>query len=166
MRSDQTVRQAIEEYADMVQRICFLHLKNREDTEDIFQTVFLKYTLYPGVFQDKAHEKAWLIRVTVNACKDLLKSFYRKQTVPLDLLSDSAAASNDANREVLFAVLSLPKKYKDVIYLYYYEGYTAIEIADILNKSQNGIYTLLARGRTLLKQQLGGDGFESDPKSI
>lgn len=75
MRSEQEVNRAIEQYADTVRRLCMLHLKNYADTEDIFQTVFLKYVLSSVVFENEEHEKAWFIRVTINACRDLLKSF-------------------------------------------------------------------------------------------
>ena len=71
MRSEQEVNRAIELYADTVTRICMLHLKNRSDTEDIFQEVFLKYTLSSVTFENTEHEKAWIIRVTINKCKDL-----------------------------------------------------------------------------------------------
>ena len=84
MRSEEAVREAIDRYADMVKRICFIHLKNEADTEDIFQTVFLKYAMSEVEFASREHEKAWLIRVTINACKDLLKSFFRRRTVTLD----------------------------------------------------------------------------------
>lgn len=82
MRSEQEVNRAIEEYADMVKRICVLHLKNDADTEDIFQTVFLRYALHTAPFRGPEHEKAWLIRVTLNACRDLLRSFFRSRTIP------------------------------------------------------------------------------------
>lgn len=75
MRSEQEVNRAIEQYSDTVRRLCLIHLKNDADTEDIFQTVFLKYVLSSVSFESKEHEKAWFIRVTINACKDLLKSF-------------------------------------------------------------------------------------------
>lgn len=146
----------METYADLVRRICALHVKNRQDTEDIFQTVFLKYLLYSGTFQSAVHEKAWFVRVTVNACRDVLRSLFRRNTVPLET-AEELSAGNSENREVLQAVLSLPAKYKDAIYLHYYEGYTAAEIAEILQKKENTVYTWLARGRELLRQQLGGD---------
>lgn len=146
----------METYADLVRRICALHVKNRQDTEDIFQTVFLKYLLYSGTFQSAEHEKAWFVRVTVNACRDVLRSLFRRNTVPLET-AEELSAGNSENREVLQAVLSLPVKYKDAIYLHYYEGYTAAEIAGILQKKENTVYTWLARGRELLRQQLGGD---------
>ncbi|NCB50857.1 MAG: sigma-70 family RNA polymerase sigma factor [Clostridia bacterium] len=157
MRSEREVSRVIERYADTVRRICLLHLKNYADTEDIFQTVFLKYALYSGEFESAEHEKAWLIRVTVNACHDLLKSFSRKNTVSLELLSEEAAAEKPENGEVLAAVLSLPQKYKDVIYLHYYEGYSAVEIAKMLGKNENTVYSLLSRARNMLKDILGGE---------
>lgn len=75
MHSEQEANRAIELYSDMIRKICMLHLKNYADTEDIFQTVFMKYLLHTAPFESEEHEKAWFIRVTVNACKDLLKSF-------------------------------------------------------------------------------------------
>lgn len=166
MRSDYEASQAIERYADMVRRICLLHLKNQQDTEDIFQTVFMKYVLYSGEFKSEEHEKAWFARVTINACKDLLKSFYRRNTVPLDAVAETAAEADSDQTEVLEAVLSLPKKYKDAIYLFYYEGYSAAETAHILKKKENTVYTLLSRGRQLLKEKLGGDDFEQNTKCV
>jgi len=157
MRSEREVNRAIELYADTVRRICLLHLKNYADTEDIFQTVFLKYALYSGEFESSEHEKAWLIRVTVNACHDLLKSFSHRNTVSLEVLAEESAAEDPENGEVLQAVLSLPKKYKDVIYLHYYEGYSAVEIAKMLGKNENTVYSLLSRARGLLKDMLGGE---------
>lgn len=155
MRSEEEVGRAIDKYADMVRRICMLHLKNDADTEDIFQTVFMKYVLEPTVFESEDHEKAWLIRVTVNACKDLIKSFFRSHTQPLE---DALACTEvrEDHREVLEAVLALPEKYKDVIYLHYFEGYSAVEISGILKKNVNTIYTLLRRAKDLLRDRLGG----------
>ena len=160
MRSEQESSRAIERYADTVRRLCMLHLKNQADTEDIFQTVFLKYILSPVVFESEEHEKAWIIRVTINACKDLLKSFSRRHMVSLDEIMEPAAALPPDNREVLEAVLSLPPKYKDVVYLHYYEGYTAPQMSRILGKNVNTIYTLLTRSKQILKEKLGGDWYE------
>ena len=153
MRSEQEVNRAIEQYADMVFRLCMVSLKNRADAEDIFQTVFLKYTLHSKPFDSPDHEKAWLIRVTVNACKDLLKNFFRRNTVPLE---EAASAVTPEHFSILEAVRSLPKNYRDVVYLHYYEGYSAPEIADILKKNPNTVYTHLTRAREMLKDMLGG----------
>ena len=157
MRSEQEVNRAMEQYADTVQRLCMIHLKNYHDTEDIFQTVFQKYVLSSVVFENKEHEKAWFIRVTINACKDLLKSFFHSRTVPLEELIDQPSEFTQDNSDVLEAVLSLPEKYRIVVHLYYYEGYSAAEISRILGKNVNTVYTLLTRSKQLLKEKLGGD---------
>ena len=159
MRSEQEVDIAIERYSDTVRRLCMVHLKNYADTEDIFQVVFLKYAVSNVIFENQEHEKAWFVRVTLNACRDLLKSFFRSRTVSLDQLLEQPAALTPDHREVLEAVLSLPQKYKDVVYLHYYEDYTAPQIADLLGKNVNTIYTLLTRSRQLLKDKLGGDTY-------
>ena len=159
MRSEQEANRAIERYADTVRRICMIHLKNHADTEDIFQNVFLKYVLSTAVFESEEHEKAWFIRVTINACRDLLKSFFRSRTVSLDTLLDQPAELTQEDHTVLEAVLALPPKYRDVVYLHYYEGYTAEEIGKILGKKTNTVYTMLTRARALLKEKLGGEEY-------
>ena len=168
MRSEQETNRAIDLYADMIRRICMVHLKNQADTEDIFQTVFLKDLLSPTAFESPEHEKAWFIRVTVNACKDLLRSVFRSRTVPLDCLAEQPDQQlTQENREVLQAVLSLPGKYKDVVYLHYYEGYTAPQIGEMLEKKVNTVYTLLTRAKKLLQEQLGGDDdAKADPTGV
>lgn len=157
MRSEQEVNRAIERYSDTVQRLCLVYLKNHADTEDVFQTVFFKYYLSSAVFESDEHEKAWIIRVTINACKDWLKSFFRSRTVPLDEIAELASDAPQENKEVLEAVLSLPAKYRDVVYLHYYEGYTAPQISKILHKNVNTIYTLLTRSKGLIRGKLGGE---------
>ena len=160
MRSEREMAEAIQRYGDMVRRLCMVHLKNYADTEDIFQTVFLKYALTSVSFDSAEHEKAWLIRVTLNACKDLLKSIFRSRTVSLEELVEQPAQLSADHREVLEAVLSLPARYRDVVYLHYYEEYTAPEIARILGKNVNTVYTRLTRAKGLLREKLGGDGDE------
>lgn len=143
-------------YADLVRRLCLVRLKSREDTEDIFQTVFLKYLQQDRPFESPEHEKAWFIRVTLNACRDLLRSWLRHTAVSLEELSAQAAPEPE-DRTVLEAVLSLPQKYRDAVYLHYYEGYSAPEIGDLLGKNPNTVYTLLTRARALLREKLGGE---------
>ncbi len=151
---------AVQRYADTVKRLCMVHLKNTADTEDIFQTVFLKYALSSAEFESPEHEKAWFIRVTINACKDLLKSFFRSRTLSLEELAELPAEMGEDRRYVLEAVLSLPDKYREVVYLHYYEDYTAPEIGRILGKNVNTVYTLLNRARQLLREKLGGEADE------
>lgn len=160
MRSEWEANRAIDRYADLVRRVCMIHLKNHADTEDIFQTVFLKYVTGTTEFESEEHEKAWFIRVTINACKDLLRSFFRSRTVSLDDLLEQPDQVPEDHREVLEAVLALPDKYRDVVYLHYYEGYTAPEIGTILHKNPNTVYTLLTRAREELRKMLGGEDFE------
>lgn len=157
MRNEIEATRAIEVYGDTIRRICFVHLKNYADVEDVFQEVFLKYILYTGEFESDVHEKAWLIRVAINACKDLLKSFFRKKVHSIEDVDIAPFYLQEDEKELLDHVLRLPPKYKDVIYLFYYEGYTAVEIAKILGKKENTIYSWLSRARAQLKNELGGE---------
>lgn len=154
MRSDFEVAQAIDRYADTVKRLCMIYLKNDADSEDIFQTVFLKYALHRAAFESPEHENAWLIRVTINACKDHLRNLIRRKTVSLEEVAGLPAITDPDHREVLEAVLSLPEKYRVVIYLHYYEGYTAPEIGKLTGKNVNSVYTLLNRGKKMIKEAL------------
>lgn len=156
MRSEEEVSRAIDTYADLVRRLCLVRLKNREDTEDIFQTVFLKYLQHTKPFESAEHEKAWFIQVTLNACRDLLRFWARRPTVPLEELTAQAVPESE-DRGVLEAVLSLPQKYRDTVYLHYYEGYSAPEIGALLGRNTNTVYTLLNRARAMLREKLGGD---------
>ena len=156
MRSEEEANRAVDLYGDTVRRICMIHLKNRADTEDIFQNVFLKYVLRTAPFDSPEHEKAWIIRVTSNACRDLLKSFFRSRAVSLDTLIEKPQEMPEDHSDILEAVLALPEKYKDPIYLHYYEGYTTEEIGQILGKNTNTVYTLLTRARKMLKTRLEG----------
>lgn len=159
MRSEQEANRAVDLYADTVRRLCMIYLKSYDDTEDIFQNVFIKYLLSNIEFQSSEHEKAWIIRVTINECKDLLKNFFRSKSVPLAEIKELPADMSAESANVLEAVMQLPQKYKDVIYLHYYEGYTADEISKMLNRRTNTVYTQLARARAALKERLG-DEFE------
>lgn len=156
MRSEQEVSNAIDQYSDTVLRLCTVYLKNSDDTQDIFQNVFLKYALYPKPFESPEHEKAWVIRVTINACKDLLKSFFYSRTISLEELTSVAPEITPERYLVMEAVWSLPRQYREVIYLHFYEGYTAPEIAGILKQNPNTVYTRLRKAKELLKEALGG----------
>lgn len=157
MKNPEDINRAVEQYADMVRRICFVHLKSEHDTEDVFQNVFLKYMLHKGRFENSEHEKAWFVRVTINACTDWLRSLARRRCLPLETALEESQAADDASQEVLETVLQLPEKYRRVIYLFYFEGYSAIEIAGILGKKENTVYTWLSRAREILREKLGGE---------
>ena len=161
MRNEAEVCRALHKYADTVRRICTLHLKNRSDVEDVFQEVFLKYALHNNVWESDDHERAWLIRVAINNCRDILKSFYRKRVTLFDEIDDKYLVLPEPACDVLEAVRHLPPKYRDVIYLHYYEGYKAVEIASILHKKENTVYSWLARAREQLQRELGGEPYET-----
>lgn len=158
LESDDKVTVALKKYSDLVYRLCYVYLHNSPDIDDVFQEVFLKLLQKEAPFESEEHEKAWLIRVTINQCKDVTKSFWRKK---IDLVEDVEAQYEDtAANELLQVVVSLPDKYKDVIYLYYYEEYTVPQIAKFLKRKENIIYSHLHRARELMKQKLEGKEHE------
>lgn len=157
MRTEAQANRAIEQYGDAVRRVCFLHLKNYADVEDVFQEVFIKYITYQQEFDGDAHEKAWLLRVAINACKDVIKSFFRKKVKSIDDVGIEPFYLQDNDRQVIDAVLRLPPNYRDAVYLFYYEGYSAVEIARLLGKKENTVYSWLGRAREQLREQLGGE---------
>jgi len=146
---------ALNRYSDMVYRICFMYMKNKNDADDAFQEIFLRYIRHEAPFESDSHEKAWICTVAFNYCKDVLKSHARK-TVSLDDIEEPSCEGPKLN-VVLEAVMQLPVKYKDVIYLYYYEDCTAVQIANILKCTENTVYSQLSRARQLLKESLGDD---------
>lgn len=151
---DNNIAVALKKYSDMVYRICFIYLHNNPDIDDVFQEVFLKLLQKKTPFESEDHEKAWLVRVTINQCKDVIKSFWRKN---IDLVESVELQLEDsAENELLQVVLSLPEKYKDVIYLYYYEEYTVPQMAKLLKRNKNTIYSHLHRAKELIKQKLEG----------
>lgn len=165
MRSEQEITDAVERYADTVRRVCLVYLRDRADVEDVFQDVFLKYMVSFATFESREHEKAWFIRVAINACKDFHKSFFRSRTVPIDEALEVVGVEGVQDHDVLEAVLSLPQKYREAVYLHFFEGYSAPEIGEILEKNVNTVYTLLSRAKGMLRERLsdgsdGKDGFD------
>ena len=154
MKTEKELTAAVNKYGDLVLRLCLIHLKNKADSDDIFQEVFLRYYRHNGSFESDEHEKAWIIRVTNNACKDLLRNFFHSRTVSIDEIGELQGRDETEYREVFEAVLSLPEKNREVVYLYYYEGYKAKEIASILKMNVNTVYTLLTRSKEMLKGML------------
>lgn len=147
------VSAAIEKYADMVRRICFLYLKNRADVEDVFQEVFLKFFLHYDTFESEDHQKAWLCRVAFNTCKDLCKSFWRRKIVSIEGVDFPYETPEQS--EIVNAVLALPADQKEVVYLHYYESRSIPEIAQIMQKNANTVYSILRRAKAQLKKKAG-----------
>lgn len=142
-------------YVDMIYRLCFSFLKNKEDTEDAVQSVFLKYIKSRKKFESENHEKAWFIVTSSNTCKDMLRQPWR-HTVGIDDYDLASNANDTVDNDVCIAIMELPPKYKTVVYLYYYEGYKTQEIAGILHRPSSTIRNYLTEARRHLKKELGG----------
>lgn len=154
------VEDAIDKYGDMIQRICFLNLRNGSDAEDVFQEVFLKLYTYKGDFDSEEHEKAWLCRVAFNQCKDQNKSFWRRNVGSIEELEIPYETPEES--ELIPAVLALPTDWKQVIYLHFYEGMTIPEIAKLMNRNINTLYTMLRRAKDRLRKELKEDYFSGN----
>lgn len=155
LRTDKEITEIYNRNADTVYYVCYSFMKNKPEAEDMVQETFLRLITKGRAFESERHEKAWLIVTASNLCKDALKRMHRREE-PLE--DHWGLASPEALRDnpVLEAVLSLPAEYKTVVHMYYYEGYTAREIAGALRCPQATVRTRLARARKLLKTMLGG----------
>lgn len=142
-------------YSDLILRLSYTYLKSTHDAEDICQTVFLKYLTAGQKFGDREHEKAWIIRTAVNACKDVLKSGWRTRTCNMEACAEVAAPEMQDD-SLMTAVQSLPDKYRIPLYLHYYEGYKTHEIAKMLGERPATINTRIDRARGKLRTILGG----------
>ncbi|WNS45964.1 sigma-70 family RNA polymerase sigma factor [Paenibacillus sp. MMS20-IR301] len=154
-RPGQHVMKSYEQYAEMLFRIALVHLGSREDAEEATQDTFIKLMEKAPAFQDEEHQKAWLIRVITNHCKNLLGRGWRKREVKLEGM-EPAAAGNPEELAVLQLVMAMPVKYRTVIHLYYYEDYPIQKISEILRISESAVKMRLRRGRQLLKLELEG----------
>jgi len=146
-------------YADAILRLSYTYLKNTHDAQDICQTVFVKLLAEPRNFESPEHERAYILRMAANACKDLLKSPWRKRTCGLEACAEVPAPEPE-DGSLLAAVNDLPPHYRAVIYLFYYEGYQAAEIGKILGIPTATVHTRLVRGRAKLRELLGGTAYE------
>ena len=151
--SEQDVSASIEKHADMVKRICTLYLKNPADVEDAVQEVFLRFFLNAASLSDEAHQKAWLCRTAFNRCKDIVKSFWRKNVVSIEEMEIPCETREES--EIMQAVISLPLYDRQLIYLHYYEGYSVPEISTLLEKNLNTVYSQLRRAKNRLKKKAG-----------
>ena len=154
---DERAEYLVGQYADLLLRIGLTWLGDLDDAKDICQTVLLKLLTGDEQFDSPEHEKAWVIRATANACKDELRSF-RRRAVPLEEAAQ-APAPEPPRSDVLDAVMALPEKYREAIYLFYYEGYSIDEIAALTGRSGAAVSAHLSRGRKKLKTMLGGSGY-------
>ena len=141
-------------HVDTVYRVCYTYLHNAADTEDAVQNVFIKLLEKPKSFESTEHEKAWLIRVATNHCKDVLKSTWMRRT---DFESIPEPAVIDKKQdETLEEVLKLPENQRICVYLYYYEGYSTAEIAGIIERPDSTVRNYLSDARKSLRERLAG----------
>ena len=156
LRTDREIAALYQRHKGTVYRVCAAYMKNPADTEDAVADTFVRLIKAGPSFESEAHEKAWLIRTAANLCKNALRGWRRKceNLEDYENLQGSGDARTD---ETLGVVLSLPDKYKTVVYLYYYEGYDSAQIARILEKPQSTIRNHLREARGLLREKLGGD---------
>lgn len=155
-RSNEEITQIFNRHVDTVYRVCFMYMKNKHDTEDMVQNTFIKLMNDGTVFESWEHEKAWLIRTAINLCKDHFRHWWSK-TVSIDKIPEDAVELSFDTDGTYEMIMSLPPKYKTVIYLYYYEGYSTAEIAKMLNKNHSTIRSHLYNARKLLKIKMEDD---------
>ena len=147
---------AVRTYGDTIYRVALHALKNPADAEDVMQTVLLKLFEEKKAFESEEHLKHWLLRVTVNESRRLLRSFWRRTSVPLEEWRDGPTLEDPARAEVFRAVMGLEAKYRLTVYLYYYEGCTVAEVAAALRANPSTVQTWLLRARERLRRELSG----------
>ncbi|MBQ8397029.1 MAG: sigma-70 family RNA polymerase sigma factor [Clostridia bacterium] len=143
---------AVARFGDMVWRLALARMASVPDAEDVFQEVFLRYFRHENDFESDEHRRAWLIRCTINRTKSALTAPWRRRVLPLEIAADLGV--REENREVYAAVLALPPKYRTVVHLHYYEGFSVAEIAAHLGCAEGTVKAQLHRARAKLKEAL------------
>ncbi len=146
-----------EKYCLTVYRVCFSYLKNESDASDIMQDTFMKWLTCKNPPHGEKHETAWLVMTAGNLCKNFLKSYAYSKREDLSETDGLAEADSSESREILDAVLSLPPKYKAIVYLYYYEGLSTLEIAEYSGENHATVRSRLRRAREILRKKLGDE---------
>lgn len=152
---ERKIEELIQNYGNLLWRTGIMMLGEPQDVQDVIQEVLLKYLQKKPVFRDAEHEKAWLLRVMINLCKDVLRFRKRHSYFPVDELEPEAGGGPDAeSRELLEAVAALPHKWKAVLLLHYIEGYSLKEIAVVLSLSENAVKKRMQRAKEALRKKL------------
>jgi len=147
----------VEAYTPIIMRIGYTYLRSKPDAEDLCQETLWKLIRRTPPFDDVEHEKAWVIRASINACKNELKSAARLRTTTLDEALAVGSEVVEEPSDVLQAVQDLPLGYREAIFLHYSEGYKISEIAALVGKSESAVAKDLSRGREMLRKRLGSD---------
>lgn len=153
---DEDIKETVTKYRDSILRFAYAYLRNRPDAEDISQEVFITYIEKPPIYKTEEKKKAWLMQVTSNKCKNVLSSVWKKR---VSTLPDDLAYMPRENADITQFVLTLDTKYRIPIHLFYYEGYSIEEIAQLMNAPTATVGTWLARGRKKLRDRIGDDYF-------
>ncbi len=151
-KSEQDIKHILQTYGDMLYRTAYLLLGNPHDVQDVLQEVLLRYMEKSPAFLSSNHEKAWLLRVTSNCCKDCLRFCKRHTYIDLEQIQEYLPAPEE--KQLIRELYALPAKWKTVLILYYFEGYTVKEIAQIASLSENAVKKRLQRAREALKLEL------------
>ena len=160
LRTDEEITAVYNKYVDTVYRICYMLLKNEDESHDVCQNVFLKLIDCKKEFNSYEHIKAWLIVTAQNECKNILKHWWHSKRVDIDSIKDMPYSDNDDNSDVKQKLMSLPDKYRLPLYLHYYEGYSTQEIADMLGIKPSTLRTQLVTARNKLKLMLEEGEYE------
>ncbi|MFI3230307.1 MAG: sigma-70 family RNA polymerase sigma factor [bacterium] len=148
-----TDEEVVREYGEMVYKLAYSKTGTRHDSDDIFQEVFIRYVKKQAEFRDENHRKAWLIRVTINCSNNFFNKALRRKSVELKEVEGEMYQQEDKQELDLYKELQkIPKKYREVIHLYYYEELTTEEISVVLKRRSSTIRTQLTRARKLLKE--------------
>lgn len=158
IRTQEEVASLYQRHVDMVYQICLVLLKNVPDAEDAVQTVFRKVMEYNKPFRDPGHEKAWLIVTARNECKNQLSHWWRTRRESEEVLN-TLAWEQPRDGELWELILKLPEKYRMVLYLHYYQGYTTGEISDMLRENHSTVRSRLVQARKKLKLKLEEEGY-------
>ena len=148
-------------YGDTVYRVAYHALGSPQDAEDVTQTVLLKLFECKKNFESDEHMKHWILRVAVNESRRVLRSAWRRTSVPLEEWHDTAAPEDPEKAEVLEAVMALEPKYRLAVYLYYYEGLSVAETAAAMRANVSTVQTWLLRARARLRKELTEEKEES-----
>lgn len=161
MQNNDIIEKMISLYGNDVLRIATAYTRDAEISKDIFQEVFIKVAKNISKFEKRSSEKTWLIRITVNTCKDYLKSSWNKKVIQMEEIESNTTLNSDENileKEqsslIIQEILNLPIKYKDILLLYYYQDFSTPDISKILNIPEASVRTRLRRARELIKDKL------------
>ena len=157
---DVDLESVIDRYSDMLYKICFLILKNEQDTKDVLQETFLIYYTKQPEFESEEHKKAWLIKVSQNKCKEFLRFHKRHVNISLEDMEETLVITDGlsgSDKEILSFVWDLDYKLKSVVILFYIEGYTVKEVAEILHTTPSAVKKRLQRAREKLSVKYKGE---------